>query len=451
MRVYTDFAARPPIPSRADRGDMNTHAPRNSQSLVGSATPNRPQLLLHFDGEFSTMIDLVKATLTGRNYGWLADEQVQAISPIANVIRDDDGLAQLAQEFGGSYTQILTGTAQDIPDELRLPTSLTLDINQANDEAIFHLVSELIAIYVTDLSFATNEQGVFNGSPFDAFLLANNLPTTPNENESNEEYTKRLLIQLNQLQQPKFISHNENNSAGFNFHDQDFTFDQPALAGLKVFLQSENNLEGTASVGNCASCHALPHFSDFKLHNTGVTQTEYDQLHGIGQFNALYIPDLASRNQNVDLYLPASANHPNASGSFRAIANINNPQLTDLGAWNIFANPDITVPQSTLRQALCDINKQLPCLQQTTESLLTSAIATFKTPQLRDLDHSAPFMHNGQFKTIKDVVQFYQDISELLKTNQVRNPDPNMEKININDQDVINLSIFLKTLNEDYE
>jgi hypothetical protein len=43
-----------------------------------------------------------------------------------------------------------------------------------------------------------------------------------------------------------------------------------------------------------------PNFTDFGLHNTGATQEEYDAVHGQGAFAALAIPDLLTRNGNVD-------------------------------------------------------------------------------------------------------------------------------------------------------
>ena len=39
--------------------------------------------------------------------------------------------------------------------------------------------------------------------------------------------------------------------------------------------------------------------------------------------------------------------------------------------------------------------------------LLDLAIARFKTPGLRDLGHSNPYMHNGQFDTLENAVGFY--------------------------------------------
>ena len=82
MRTYADFAPRSPIPARPDG---KTHAPRNSPALVNSALARTGGVLFHFDAEFNSMEDLIAATFTGRNFGWLPGERAQAIAHIARV------------------------------------------------------------------------------------------------------------------------------------------------------------------------------------------------------------------------------------------------------------------------------------------------------------------------------------------------------------------------------
>src|SRR6185295_11687879 len=65
VRTYADFARRSPIP---DRGDGKTVTPRNSPPLVNSSIDRTTPFFFHFDGEFSTLADLVRGTLTGRNF-----------------------------------------------------------------------------------------------------------------------------------------------------------------------------------------------------------------------------------------------------------------------------------------------------------------------------------------------------------------------------------------------
>ncbi len=101
---------------------------------------------------------------------------------------------------------------------------------------------------------------------------------------------------------------------------------------------------------------------------------------------------------------------------FRAIPTLADPSMTDLGLWNVFANPDIPGPQAKIRTILC--GDQQPCLLSDS-ILLDRAIARFKTPGLRDLGRSAPYMHNGQFDTLEDIVGFYRGVSDLARGGNV--------------------------------
>jgi len=453
MRTYADFARRSPIPARADG---KTHAPRNSPPLV-NASLNRPGgVLFHFDAEFNSMEELVTATFTGRNFGWLHGEKAQAIAHVAKVVRGDDGSFDLT-DTGLSYRVLFTGTDPNIPEELRLPPQFRAFVGSASDQEIFDAVVRVVSAYVKGLLFSqTEDSGALIRSPFDVFLTINGLPQRPDPNESPLSYSRRLRALINAPSfSPRFVTSNPNRSNGrFQFHAQVFEFGATELAGLKMFLAEPATLPASpgeltaGTIGNCLACHAAPNFTDFKLHNTGTTQKEYDGIHGANTFSALVIPDLATRNGNYDAFLPGTENHPAASERFRAIPVLSNPALTDLGVWNIFANPDIPNTQSKINVILCD--DQVPC-PLSDSTLLDRAIARFKTPGLRDLSHSAPYMHNGQFDTLEQVVEFYREISDLQRANSLRNGDPELGGIAVTTQDVSSLAAFLKALNEDYQ
>ena len=84
------------------------------------------------------------------------------------------------------------------------------------------------------------------------------------------------------------------------------------------------------------------------------------------------------------------------------------------------------------------------------EDALERSLARFKTPSLRDLGHSAPYMHNGQISDLHAVVGFYLAASINTRNEQFRNPDEDMAKIDIKPKDVIPLTLFLFSLYEDY-
>lgn len=451
MRTYADFARRSPIPARADG---KTHATRNSPPLVNSMLERPDGILLHFDAEFGSIEELIAATFTGRNFGWLPGEKSQAIAHIANVVRGDDGSFDLA-DTGLSYRILFTGTNPNIPDELRLPPQFRTFVGSGTDQDIFDAVVRVVAAYVKGLRFSqTTEDGKLIRSPFDVFLSLNGLPQKPDSNESPLAYSRRLRALVTALSfTPRFVTSNPNRSDGqFEFHTQAFEFGPAELAGLKMFLSEPLTIPASppelvsGKIGNCIACHAAPNFTDFKAHNTGTTQKEYDEIpgHGSGAFMNLAIPTVDTRTADD---LPATEQHQTASERFRSIPAAGTT-LTDLGLWNVFANPDMPEPQAKIRSILCDEDK--PCSASQSE-LLDRAIARFKTPGLRDLGHSAPFMHNGQFDTLEQIVEFYREISDLQRTARLRNGDHELGGIALTAQDVGPLAAFLKALNEDYQ
>lgn len=437
VRTYADFARRSPVPQRED-GKLT--APRNSPALVNASLVRKGGVLFHFDGEFATMKDLVKATLTGRNYGWLPGEEQQAIAHIVRIIRDDDGTGDLAQQSGGAYPAVFKGMDPSIPPELCLSAPHRMvNFNTASDEEIFDTVASLIATYVRSLTFTRDDDRAFSASPFDLFLSKNNLPRKP-EDETALAYSRRLRSLIENLANPQFVTPAD---GAFQLHVQEFVFGAEELAGLKLFLAEPETTTGSA--GNCIACHQAPNFTDFALHNTGASQQEYDALHGQGTFAALTIPDLETRTANFEAFLPPTAAHPTASGRFVSPPFADQPGLTDLGVWNIFANPDQPNPQEKINEVLTRLHGELP-----KNELLGKAIAVFKTPGLRDLGQSAPYLHTGGEDTLSDVIQFYLDMADLVRAGKIRNPDAEIGRIRLTPDDIAPLRSFLRSLNEDY-
>ena len=454
MRTYADFAQRSPLPNR---NDGKRTAPRNSPSLVNASLDRPGGTLFHFDGEFSTMEELTAGTFTGRNFGWLPGQKAEAIHHIAQVMREDNGSGVIAQQFDGlPYHLLFTGSNPNIPDELRLPQEFRVLIGSGTDQEIFDAVVKVTAAYVKQLLFSqSDDAGNLIRSPFDLFLSLNRLPQEPNNGETPLDYSRRLLTLVNGLASPQFVTSNPHRENGqFQFHTQSFVFGQKELEGLKVFLAEPSATPptrpelSTGKIGNCLACHAAPNFTDFKLHNTGTTQREYDSIHGVNSFAALQIPDLAARNGNYNGFLPATEIHPNATERFRAIPALTDPALIDLGVWNIFANTDMPNPQAKIRTLLCE--DQVPC-SLSDAMLLDRAIARFKTPGLRDLSHSAPFMHNGQFSTLNDIINFYIDVSGQARAGKLRNGAVQLQRIALTTGDIASLVAFLKSLDEDYQ
>ncbi|HEY1251784.1 MAG TPA: cytochrome c peroxidase, partial [Thermoanaerobaculia bacterium] len=427
-RTYADYSRQSLVPSRAD-GQERT--PRNSPSLVNANLARPVPFLLHFDGEFASLDDLVRGTLTGRNFGWLPGEAPQAIAQIARVIREDDGSDANAQGFGGvPYRTLLTGTDPSIPAELVLPAEYRLDAASADDAAIFAAVARLISAYTVSLAFA-------NASPYDAFLAKNGLPAAPDPGESDLAYSRRLRAAVEALADPVFVGPGDGE---FSEHDQEFVFGPDELKGMKIFFREPlpQTLAGdprylSPRTGNCIACHAAPNFTDFSFHNTGVAQEEFDAAEGDGAFAALFVPDLGERAAHPDAFLPATAAHPAGSGVFRR------PPL-DLGVWNVYGNPDFPAPQAALAGILGPLSAQT----------LRDSIARFKTPGLRDLGQSGPYLHTGRKRDLEEVLELYAASSAKQRAGGLRNGADELSGMFLGEGDIDPLAAFLRALNEDY-
>jgi hypothetical protein len=454
MRAFTDYALRSPIPARANSPTSLTTTPRNSTTMVDSTLHGDVDPVLHWDGQFGSMQELVVGTLTGRNFGWLADEQTQALHQVVQVIRGDDGSNALAKDFsGGAKYSDLFQCSSKVSGKYQLPKQDCLDLATASDTQIVDQVGTVMSSYLSSLHFARDSGGQYVGSPYDQFLIANGLPRSPATGQTPIQYGAVLLQKLEALSNPKFI-----NQGNFKYHGQrPFVFSASELNGLMEFLRRPagavitSNEAAGGTIGNCVACHAPPDFSDFMMHNVGSTQFEYDDVNGAGTFESMTIPDLATRNGNPNAYLPVTPQHPQAQETFRMPADASISTWVDLGAWNIFANPDFPDRQASLRKFLCAIDTgQFADCSETDAQLTDRSIAVFRTHTLRDLGDSAPYMHSGHLATLDDVATFYSQAGAAARNGALRNADPQMQNVALDQADLPDLVAFLESLDEDY-
>jgi cytochrome c peroxidase len=148
-------------------------------------------------------------------------------------------------------------------------------------------------------------------------------------------------------------------------------FDEGTLS--PAALRGEKLFQGK---GGCIECHGGPQFTDNLIHNTGVPQVTFTSPYGTG-----------TRKSN-DLGAPPPPVDPACAGP------------------NPAAGCDVAPPATS---------------------------PFINTPQMRDLAATAPYMHNGAFKTLTDVVQFYNRQSTL-------------QPLNLTDSEVADLVAYLEAL-----
>jgi cytochrome c peroxidase len=143
----------------------------------------------------------------------------------------------------------------------------------------------------------------------------------------------------------------------------------------------------------CISCHAFnessPFFSDFKFHNIGV----------------------AAKDQN-----------------FAALAR---------RARRLSGDDLKAVDELALAPGFSELGRYLVTKQP-------RDIGAFKTSMLRDIELTAPYMHNGSEKTLLDVIKFYNKGGEANP-----NLDGGMRPLKLTDPQMDDLVDFLKTLTSD--
>ncbi len=148
--------------------------------------------------------------------------------------------------------------------------------------------------------------------------------------------------------------------------------------------------------GNCSSCHAVGEksalFFDNKLHNTGIG---YAESMGLLQNKKTRVQLAPGEYVEVDNDIIKSVNQQK--------------RKNDLGLYTITENP--------------------------------SHRWLFKTAGLRNISLTAPYMHNGIFATLDEVIDFYNEggfQNELLS--------PMIRKLNLSSLEKENLKLFLESL-----
>lgn len=416
--ALTDVAPQSAIPGREDGQAMTS---RHASPLV-EAGREGGWGLLHWDGEFVSLEELTWETFVGRNFGWLLEERAAAVAHFARTIR-----ANSSSEPAGS-----TGYAA-------LLREAGIPVAEASDEDVLNACAKAVAAYVRTRRVSRDAGGLHDGSPYDAFLVANRLPRSPNTGETPHEYARRLHAAVAALRQPVLIDEPARPHAP---RGGPFRFGAEELRGMRIFFRGAMGYVRSASAGNCAECHVPPHFTDFAFHNTGATQDRYDAVHGTGAFAQLTIPTLAEREAEPARWLPPSAAHPRAAGPWRSIPSREDAARADLGLWNVYANAAIPGPQLLIEQQL----NRAGTLSR--EAVLAATLARFKTPGLRNSQRSGKFLHDGSGETLEEVVLLYLRMSDFARRGLMRNSPPEFSAMSLAAEDMPALVAFLRSLDD---
>jgi cytochrome c peroxidase len=158
-----------------------------------------------------------------------------------------------------------------------------------------------------------------------------------------------------------------------------------AVRGLKLFV-------GKA---NCRLCHSGPNFTDGEFHNTGVPPRSGDLPHDSGRFGGvqrLKLDEFNSAGHFSDDYEGSIASRT------RSLAN---------GADNW---------------------------------------GRFKTPSLRNVALTGPYMHEGRFKTLTEVLEFYSTLEGAVQLDHHR--EQVLKPLGLTAGEISDLEAFLRSLTD---
>ena len=167
------------------------------------------------------------------------------------------------------------------------------------------------------------------------------------------------------------------------------TLTEKEMAGFKVFIEN----------GRCVSCHVIEHtsalFTDHKFHNVGV---------GINRLAQSDVEEL------VGEYLEAQYNKEEVD-----VKVLNDAKSSELGRVAVTRN--------------------------------ISEVGSFKTPTLRNIDLTAPYMHDGSLQNLDDVVEHYNRGGASSDEEKIT-PflSGGIRPLDLDDEEKENLVAFLKTL-----
>lgn len=76
-------------------------------------------------------------------------------------------------------------------------------------------------------------------------------------------------------------------------------------------------------------------------------------------------------------------------------------------------------------------------------------LGKFKTPHLRNLSYTAPYMHDGSIKTLREVIDYYDKPGSVVKGIINMNKEFMRDSIGLTEKEKQDLEAFLLTLNDD--
>lgn len=163
-----------------------------------------------------------------------------------------------------------------------------------------------------------------------------------------------------------------------------------AQRGLKLFIGR----------GNCAVCHSGPNFTNLEFHD-------------------IRVPPLNAQMQ-LDM------------GRARGIAELSGDEFVSAG----YFSDD---PTGTRAQHLAFLDAE------------AGVLGHFKTPGLRNVALTAPYMHQGQMATLRQVVEYYSKLDTAVDPADPNHVEALIVKLDLTEREIDDLVAFMESLTSDPE
>ncbi|MGB0863514.1 MAG: cytochrome-c peroxidase [Saprospiraceae bacterium] len=196
------------------------------------------------------------------------------------------------------------------------------------------------------------------------------------------------------------------------------------------------------------------------ISETAIIDTLINRLNNIPQYKSLFTAAFGSEGITEDRIGKAIA-------TFERTIMANNSRFDQYmrGDDNALSNQEIDGMNRFVAIGCADCHGgamfsdyELHTIGVPNHNLVTDEGATgdfdFRTPTLRNLTFTAPYMHNGRFETLRDVLEFYDDASDG-RENRINNQldaqdlDNDIRNLNLRDNDHDEIIAFLRALSDD--
>jgi cytochrome c peroxidase len=168
-----------------------------------------------------------------------------------------------------------------------------------------------------------------------------------------------------------------------------------------------------------------------------------------------YVRSLIALNSRFDRYMlgdSSQLNEPEKNGFNLFAGKAKCATCHFIPLFNGLVPPEFTETETEVIGVPANRSKQKPQGDEDWGKAVVSRSVTdrraFKTPTLRNIEFTAPYMHNGVFPTLEEVMEFYNEGGGAGRHLAVENQTLPKERLHLNKKEIAEIIAFMKTLGD---